>query len=84
LGHVDPAELAHSLFAFLVSGPARSKRLARSVALVEEQASAAGAGAAVTGDSGVGCRGGLLGQLFPPQLFHAGTDCLEVVNCVGA
>src|SRR5271167_1222575 len=53
-----------------------SKRLARSVALVGEQAPATGARATMTRDLAVGCRGGLLGQPLPPQLLHAGTDCL--------
>jgi hypothetical protein len=37
----------------------------------------------MTRDAGVGCRGGLLGQPLPPQLFHAGADYLEIVSYSG-
>src|SRR5258706_14248185 len=57
-----------------------SKRLARSVALVGEQAHAAGAGTTMTRDAGVGRRGGLLGQPLPPQLLHAAADRRENVT----
>ena len=58
-----------------------SKRLAGSVALVGEQAPAASTRATMKCEAGIGCRGGLLGQPLPPQLLHAGTDCLEIVSC---
>jgi hypothetical protein len=61
---------------------APSKRLARAVALVGKKAQTACATPAMTWDTGLGCNG-LLGQLFAPQLFHAGTDRLEVVSCSG-
>jgi hypothetical protein len=60
-----------------------SKRLARSVAFVGKQAPAAGARAAMTWDVCVGCQGGLLGQLLPPQLFHARADRFEIVSYSG-
>src|SRR5260221_7021637 len=60
-----------------------SKRLARAVALVGKQARTAGATAAMTGDTGPGCRGELLGQLLPLQLFHTGANRLEIVSCSG-
>jgi len=59
-----------------------SKRLARSVTLVEEEAPAAPARPAMTGEAGVDRRGGLLGQPLPPQLLHADTDCLEIISCL--
>ena len=60
-----------------------SKRLARSIALVGEQAYATGARAAMTHDAGAGGRGGLLGQPFLPQLLHAAADYLEIVSGSG-
>ena len=60
-----------------------SERLARSVAFVREQAPATGTRATMKCDVGVARRGRLLGQPLPPQLLHAGTDCLEIVSCSG-
>jgi len=60
-----------------------SKRLARSIALVGEQAYPTGARAAMTHDAGAGRRAGLLGQPLLPQLLHAAADCLEIVSGSG-
>jgi hypothetical protein len=57
--------------------------LTRPVALVGEQAAAAGARAAMTHETSLGWRGGLLGQPLPPQLLHAGPDCRKIVSCSG-
>jgi hypothetical protein len=64
------------------------KRLARSVALIGEQAPATGTRATMKGDARIGCRGigfwsGLLGQSLPPQLLNAGSDRFEIVSCSG-
>jgi hypothetical protein len=63
--------------------PLNSKRLARSVALVGEEAPAAGTRATMTGEAGVGCREGLLRPPLPPQLLEAAADRLEIVGCSG-
>jgi hypothetical protein len=59
------------------------KRLARSIALVREEAPATGAGATMTRDLSIRRLGGLPGLFLSPQLLHADTDCLEIVSCSG-
>ena len=59
------------------------KRLARSVALVREQAPATGAGATMTHDLSTRRLGGLPGLFLPSQLLDADADCLEIVSCSG-
>src|SRR5271155_5163725 len=61
----------------------RSKRLARSVALVGEEAHAAGARSAMTREAGAGRGGGWRGPPLPPQLLHAAANCLEIVSGPG-
>ena len=57
--------------------------MAPASALVGEQAPATGARATMTRDNGAGRWGGVPGQLLPPQLLDADTDCLEIVSCSG-
>jgi hypothetical protein len=75
------AELPIALIA-LMATRCHSKSLARSVALIGEQAPATSTRATMTRDA-VSCWGRLLGQPLPPQLLHAGADCLEIVSCSG-